>query len=67
MPKALEEKLQREVAGKNWSEDRKNAYIYSTMRKTGWKPKKKKKMSKNSHYDEKTVKMAMAMKGGEKK
>lgn len=38
MPAALERKLKKEVAGKNWSEERKNAYIYSTLRKTGWTP-----------------------------
>jgi hypothetical protein len=40
MPKALEGKLKREVAGKNWSQERKDAYVYGTMRKTGWVPSK---------------------------
>jgi len=40
MPKELETKLKRQAAGKNWSEERKDAYVYGTMRnKTGWKPK----------------------------
>jgi len=43
MPKALEEKLKRQVAGKNWSKERKNAYIWGTLRKTGWKPSREKK------------------------
>ena len=38
MPKELKEKLKRQVSNKNWSEDRKNAYVYGTLRKTGWKP-----------------------------
>lgn len=38
MPKAMERKLKREVAKKNWSKERKDAYVYGTMRKTGWKP-----------------------------
>lgn len=43
MPKELEEKLKREVADKNWSKAKKNAYIYGTMRATGWKPSREKK------------------------
>lgn len=38
MPKELEERLRRQVAKKNWSKERKDAYIYGTMRKTGWEP-----------------------------
>ena len=38
MPKELENKLKQQVSNKNWSEERKNAYIYGTLRKTGWKP-----------------------------
>lgn len=47
MPAALERALKRKVAGKNWSEERKDAYVYGTLRKTGWKPshQKEKKMS----------------------
>ena len=41
MPKALERKLKRRVARKDWSEKRKDAYVYGTMRKTGWVPRKK--------------------------
>lgn len=43
MPKELEQKLKRQVTGKNWSKKRKNAYIYGTMRNTGWKPSREKK------------------------
>ena len=38
MPKELEKQLKRQASNKNWSEERKNAYIYGTLRKTGWKP-----------------------------
>lgn len=41
MPKELEEKLAREASQKGLSGERKNAYIYGTLRKTGWKPKRK--------------------------
>ena len=38
MPKELENKLKQQVSNKNWSEEKKNDYIYGTLRKTGWKP-----------------------------
>lgn len=38
MPKELEKKLRRKVAKKKWSKERKNAYVYGTLRRTGWKP-----------------------------
>ena len=38
MPKALEEALKREVASREWSQARKDAYVYGALRKTGWKP-----------------------------
>ena len=45
MPKALETKLRRQVNKKhpNWSKKRKDAYVYGTLRKTGWTPTRKKK------------------------
>ena len=43
MPEMMEKELKKEVASKDWSEEKKNAYIYGTMRKTGWKPSKGKK------------------------
>jgi hypothetical protein len=42
MPKALENKLKREAAKKGLSKERTGAYVYGTMRKEGWKPKKSK-------------------------
>jgi hypothetical protein len=48
MPKALERKLKQEVNKKhpNWSEERKNAYIFGVLRKTGWVPSTQKKHKK---------------------
>ena len=50
MPKALEAKLKREAKKKFGSTKsaRARKYIYGTLRKTGWKPKRKKKKSKRS-------------------
>lgn len=45
MPVALERKLKAKVADKKMSKDRKDAYVYGTLRKTGWKPEREKKMS----------------------
>lgn len=41
MPKKLEAKLETEAKKKGLTGDRKNAYVYGTMRKNGWKPKKR--------------------------
>lgn len=38
MPKALEERLKREAHKKGLSKERTNAYVYGTLRKTGWEP-----------------------------
>lgn len=43
MPKELEEKLSREAESKRLGEKRKNAYIYGTMRKLGWRPQREKR------------------------
>jgi len=45
MPKALEKQLIREARKKGLKGKRANAYIYGTLRKTGWTPTKKKKKS----------------------
>ncbi len=41
MPKKLERKLKREAKKKGLSKKRTGAYVYGTMRKLGWRPKKK--------------------------
>lgn len=45
MPEKLERELRREVEQKhpNWSPERKDAYVYGTLRKTGWTPSTQKK------------------------
>jgi hypothetical protein len=43
MPKKMEKALAREALAKGIKGERKDAYVYGTMRKTGWKPNKEKK------------------------
>lgn len=40
MPKKMEKALQKKAKKKGLKGKRKNAYIYGTMRKAGWKPKR---------------------------
>lgn len=40
MPRKLERQLKRQAAKKHLTGRRKAAYVYGTMLKTGWKPKK---------------------------
>jgi hypothetical protein len=41
MPKALERKLKIEARKKGLKGERADAYVYGTLRRTGWRPKKK--------------------------
>ena len=55
MPKFLEKKLRKEVNEKhpNWSEERKDAYVYGTLRDTGWvqsTQKKHRKLTADQYY-----------------
>ena len=43
MPKALEEKLEKEASAEGLKGEHKDAYVYGTLRKTGWKPAWEKK------------------------
>ena len=43
MPKKLEKQLKKQAKKKGLSGERKDAYVYGTLRKTGWKPGRKKK------------------------
>jgi len=43
MPEELERKLKAEARAKGYTGDRFNAYVYGTMRKTGWIPSTQKK------------------------
>ena len=42
MPKALEKQLKKEAKRRGFSGERADAYVYGTMRKTGWKPEREK-------------------------
>jgi len=42
MPEKLERKLKRKAKKRGLSKKRTAAYVYGTLRKTGWKSKKKK-------------------------
>lgn len=43
MPEKLEKDLKRQAKKKGLSGDRADAYVYGTLRKTGWKPKRENK------------------------
>ena len=43
MPKALEKKLKRQARKKGLKGKRARAYVYGTIRKTGWKPSREKR------------------------
>lgn len=43
MPKKLERQLRKTAKKKGLKGKAKDAYVYGTLRKTGWKPKRKKK------------------------
>ncbi len=44
MPVAMERALKAEAKKKGFSKERTGAYVYGTMRKTGWKPSREKGM-----------------------
>lgn len=48
MPAALERKLKKEASKKGFKGEKKDSYVYGTLRKTGWKPEQEKKMSDES-------------------
>lgn len=43
MPKRLEQALKRQAKRKGLGKKRTGAYVYGTLRKTGWKPSRKAK------------------------
>ena len=43
MPKKMERELKAQAKKKGLTGERADAYVYGTMRKTGWKPGDKKK------------------------
>jgi len=42
MPKKLEKQLKRQASEQGLKGERKDAYVYGTLRKTGWKPEREK-------------------------
>ena len=46
MPKAMERKLKAKAKKKGLKGERADAYVYGTMRKTGWQPSTQKKKKK---------------------
>lgn len=44
MPKKMEKALKKSAKKKGLKGKRKNAYIYGTMRKAGWKPRSERKI-----------------------
>lgn len=49
MPKELEMKLKKEAKAKGLSKEKTGAYVYGTMRKTGWTPSTQKGPKKPSY------------------
>lgn len=45
MPKELEAKLKKQASKKGLTGERKNAFIYGTLRKTGWRPAREERRS----------------------
>ena len=45
MPKKMEQALKRTARKKGLSKERTGAYVYGTMRKAGWKPKRERRRS----------------------
>ena len=43
MPKEMHDKLKKQAEKKGLTGQRKQAYIFGTMRRTGWKPKREKR------------------------
>jgi len=46
MPKEMERKLKQEAKKKGFTGERADAYVYGTLRKTGWVPSTQKKSKK---------------------
>ncbi len=57
MPEKMERELKAEAKSKGLSKERTGAYVYGTMRKTGWTPstQKKHKMSAREEYIKRRV------------
>lgn len=51
MPEEMERKLRQEAIRRRLTGKRRNAFIYGTMRKTGWRPKREESGSLNGDKD----------------
>lgn len=47
MPEAMERSLKATAKKRGYGKERTNAYVYGTMRKTGWKPSTQRKKKKS--------------------
>lgn len=61
MPKALERKLRKEASEKGLTKKRADAYVYGTLRKTGWTPNKSSTPQKHN-----AARLRSMYKGGKK-
>ncbi len=50
MPEAMERALQAQAAKRGYTGKRKNAFVYGTMRKTGWKPSREALSRRSKRY-----------------
>jgi hypothetical protein len=57
MPKELEQKLKKQARARGFGKERTGAYVYGTLRNTGWKPNKESKNNSKkapmANYDRK--------------
>lgn len=63
MPKELHDKLAAEAAKKGLKGVQRDAYIYGTMRKTGWKPERERKGNPTSTMRSEKLEQVLAIKG----
>lgn len=56
MPADFEQKLRAEAAKKHLTGEKADAYVYGTLRKTGWKPEREKEMRSGSILERKKPK-----------
>ena len=55
MPKEIEEKLKLKAKKRGLSKKRTAAYVYGTLRKTSWKPKKEKDVTSSRNMPRNTT------------
>ena len=63
MPKALHDQLEKEADKKGLKGKRRRAYIYGTMRDTGWKPEREREGNPTSTMRSEKRRQVLAMKG----